>query len=589
MTKSLRRMAVRGGSTVRVLSARAPRKDAKRIARLIDEQLYPHMKALLQREPPADDGESCPHGPDGKLDVYVTTKRKLGSFAVPDGVLAFVHPFDRSRTCAPKEPVIVVVRPDVTPSILAHELFHAFSAAFDAAGDCETYSMWEEGLATWIENDVYPDEQTEHLRRQAIEDPELPMETVSYHSWVLPYFLEQRYGREIVRAIMESRERHPTTEHIARVIDGGFARHFPAFALFAWNHDPIPQVPTMVETFRDWDGYTPVPAGVDEHALALGGASRDQTSLAVHTSIRNLAREYRRITVFDPAIRQLRFENPGADLPYLHVRALVRRADGSWREENWDGKPTVRFCRDEPEEDVQEIILVYANSSWNVAEKVRAEPRIVYEDSCALHFKVLGSSISTHANASSSDLLCGTVAGEIRFAGTGGADAFDDANAITLERGRWQGEIETRAAAQWTGHALEGCTLAGVGRPRCATTMPPRRPGGDGTWPLGFSIRGEAGDDQLELRWSLDDPSVGFVDAGDPECNVHIWAPLEVEDSIRHVPRATFTGSEPFSVSFTGTRRLLENWSNRAPAVIDHAWTYVIQLQRVGSDGQPLQ
>ena len=72
-------------------------------------ETYPKFKALLRREPPSDKRERCFHGPDGKLDVYVTKAKRIGSFKMPKDVLAFVHPYVRAETCLPKKPVFAVV------------------------------------------------------------------------------------------------------------------------------------------------------------------------------------------------------------------------------------------------------------------------------------------------------------------------------------------------------------------------------------------------------------------------------------------------------------------------------------------------
>lgn len=160
LTRNLHHMdAVAAGSGATVLydrELRGQRAAARRIAREIGTRIFPRFKALLGRTPPSDGRERCYHGPDGRLDVYVTKERDIGGLKLQRGVLAFVHPFMSDRTCLPKRPVFAVVRPDVKRAVLAHELFHAFQAAYATAQSCIWYSEWEEATATWAGDYVYP-------------------------------------------------------------------------------------------------------------------------------------------------------------------------------------------------------------------------------------------------------------------------------------------------------------------------------------------------------------------------------------------------------------------------------------------------
>src|SRR6201999_3775486 len=100
MTRQFRDFKVIRAGSVRVLYGRGGRKAAARVA-VEARRTYPKFKALLDREPPSDKRERCFHGPDGKLDVYVTSADEIGSLTVPENVIALVHPYVREKNCLP--------------------------------------------------------------------------------------------------------------------------------------------------------------------------------------------------------------------------------------------------------------------------------------------------------------------------------------------------------------------------------------------------------------------------------------------------------------------------------------------------------
>jgi hypothetical protein len=561
--------ALKAGSA-RVLYARGGRKAAARVAGFVRET-YPKFKDILRRVPPSDARERCFHGPNGMLDVYVTKAKRVGSLKLPENVLAFVHPYVRKEPCLPKKPVFAVVRPDVRPAVLAHELWHAFQAAYKTKQGCHLYAEWNEAVATWAGNFAYPDDDVEHDHDDVLKTPDFPMQMMDsgYSAWVFPLYLTQQLGTDVIRAIEESREKHPYDVHIDKAIPGGFKERFPDFSVYAYNQTPLPGVPGIASTFAQWDDLATEPASVPSTVLAKGDNPLPMETLRV------LSREYRQVLIDDPKLRKIEFHNPAAADPDLHVRALVRRGDGSWTSENWDGRTTVDFCRDDPDQDVREVILAYSNSSLD--RKLQPATRFQAEESCSLRYRVLSASVQYQTNASADHILCGRQSGRISFSGSGGEQAA--AHEIETARGQVQGSIEAKVTAGWSGHHLDGCKIGENGLVPCSVDMPPVTPRPDGTWPVSFSVHGGANDANWTLDWGFDDPSVGFMDASDPECFVYIWGYFDQEASRRQVPRETFLQTTPFTLTFEGSGTAPNTQNTNA--TINHEWHYSITLQRL--------
>jgi hypothetical protein len=572
MTKQFRAFKVIRAGSVRVLYARGGRKAAARVA-VEARRTYPKFKALLDREPPSDKRERCFHGPDGKLDIYVTSTKKIGSLTVPENVIALVHPYARDESCLPKKPVFAVVRPGVRPTVLAHEIYHAFQAAYRTKQKCLMYADWNEALATWAGNYAYPSDNIEHAHDGLLKRPDWPMHAwpEGYTGWVFALYLSQKFGPEVIRALEESREKHPVDMHVDKAIPGGFHERFPDFSVYAYNKAPVPGVPGIASSFAQWDALATAPLVPQEIVSA-------DHPLPMET-LRRLTREYRQVLIADDDLRKIEFHNPTAADPDLHVRALVRRGDGSWTSENWDGRTKVEFCRDQPGQDVQEIILAYSNSS--LKRTVTPDSRIETEKSCsALKYRVISAKVQTQTNASADHILCGRQSGRITFGGSGNAAYEHVTNTIDVSHGRVEGSIGAKVVAGWSGHHLEGCTIGpDGGLAPCSRDMPPETPRPDGTWGVSFSVRDGVSPDDYTLTWAFDDPWVGYMDAGPDECFAYIWGSFDHSVQEKQVSRATFLQTEPFTLVFEGsgtaTSAVIPN------AALNHEWHYELTIQRV--------
>jgi hypothetical protein len=383
-TDAFRDFAMHAGSNVDVWydpGTEGGEAAAARVAGQIDGKIWPAFSGLLGRTPPPDDGQACFHGPDGKLDVYLTTARKVGPISVPRGTVAFAHPFS-GEPCAAREPDYLVARPGAPRWVIAHELFHAFQAAYGRAQHCIFYHEWEEATATWAGDFVYRRDNIEHNHPGGIERPEINLDFWGYGTWVFPYYLTKKYNDpKIIRRIEEAGEVYPSDAHVDQAIPGGFRERFPEFALYAWNQAPLPRTDKIKRSFRQWDDIPHVPRPgkkpVKVRKLRLGGAkSRTEPWPA---RLRVLGRDYRHYSVVDDKLRYIRFDNPSSD-PNFGVTAFVRLARKGWRVQTWTARNDVEFCRDYPDEDVRELIVAFSNAGYG--GPLHADPKLKLERRC---------------------------------------------------------------------------------------------------------------------------------------------------------------------------------------------------------------
>ncbi len=209
----------------------------------------------------------------------------------------------------------------------------------------------------------------------------------------------------------------------------------------------------------------------------------------------------------------------------------------------------------------------------------------------ALAFRVLDAAVAIRTSARAGSDRCGEQAGSMRFTGTFADTGFSPDNRIRIVGGQPGGQVSGRVYARLTDHVLTGCRYdpAQGARAPCQVTAPDQTPRPDGTWPVGFSVRGGGGDHgTVTLQWGLLDPEVGFLEAGDKYCNVNIWEHLPAEVRQTRVPFETLRGTEPFTLTFEGTQHLDTWFGGTLPASIDHDWRITLKLQRVADDGSPL-
>ncbi len=198
-----------------------------------------------------------------------------------------------------------------------------------------------------------------------------------------------------------------------------------------------------------------------------------------------------------------------------------------------------------------------------------------------LRFEILDASVETRTTASRPSPYCGEVGGQQSFSGRLSPLPSSTDNQLTLADGTVSGGLEARVQASWHDHSVFGCRAGASGSEPCQATMPDRSPAGDGSWPINVSFEPAQNPTELTLAWRMDDPEVGFVDAGDAECNAHVWGFFPDEVRRRTISRSALQASGPITLTFAGSGHL-EQHAGYEPASIDHRWDYELTIRRVG-------
>lgn len=278
-------------------------------------------------------------------------------------------------------PAVILLGPNDTNSDLAHEIMHAILHGFRLSS-CFTpdYRWMHEATATWAEHFAYPAPNPEHGgngRRGAysyLQDPTFSLDLADddreYGAYLWFFFLTRGTSSgtpPYVRQIWEAAATldGPSAINAAIGSIGGFERQWPEFALYNWN-----RMADGGEPYRYYHTWDKIKHKAKEHGPIK--VKLDGQSSAVETMshfLPYLSADYFHYDFdSDKKIRRIDFINPvystGA-IPGAKVQAIVKIRGQPWKPaEDWTGVATKRFCRDRPNEDVEQLVIVISNSQY---------------------------------------------------------------------------------------------------------------------------------------------------------------------------------------------------------------------------------
>ncbi|MBW2015906.1 MAG: hypothetical protein JRF57_07885 [Deltaproteobacteria bacterium] len=311
------------------------------------DKVFEKETTLMGRQPKSDGGAV---GTDQRLDIFLANMSDMG-LTVGGPVVnhkTYVHIFI-NKGMSKKE----------IQNSTAHEFFHAIQYNMD----CNEASWWMEMTATWCEDFIYPDYDIEHqyldwyfknfkMRKSlAFEDGKH-----EYGAYVWPLYLVQKHGKDIIGKIWRACESSAALTAFVNTIPGGVEKAFKEFSLWMYNEEPA-------KYFRDGarpGRFLPAKPSISNNRITVAGSVNTPVNLS-YLSL-TMERFY-----FKPGdkqhIRSIDFDltNLHKRHPKLAVWAIIKIAGEIEVQEDWSGVDFRNYCFDLPEEDLEEIVFIFAN------------------------------------------------------------------------------------------------------------------------------------------------------------------------------------------------------------------------------------
>jgi len=325
------------------------RAKAKTVLAAFDvDKIYEKEVAYMGREPLQD---SSQWGDDSKIDIYLVDMVARGTCmgVIESGNKAKTHIF-LNRKYSGK----------YLKSYAAHELFHSIQYAFDVTEPV----WWKEMTAAWSETLIYPDHDTEHLylknffknyfiyyKFTEVNDRH------EYGEWVFPLYLTQEYGQDIIKKTWAAAE--PASKNMMQALDevlpNGLDYNIKEFSAWVWNQKPVKKL-------KDKNKYLDIIPDIEKTRIKEDN-SRAQFGQMIEPLGIGMERFF--IKESDKAkIRSVDFDlsTLNQKYPYLGIWAIIKIKNKEPVKEDWSGTAFHSFCFDLPEEDLEEVVIIIANT-----------------------------------------------------------------------------------------------------------------------------------------------------------------------------------------------------------------------------------
>ena len=374
--------------------------DSAKAAMLVaefDARIWPMLTALMGRSPKSDTGSKFFIETDGRLDITLED--------MPNGFEGRTTPVD---WVAKNTAVNIALSRNLSMQGLqaqaAHEFMHAIQYSIDVkASSMPNYATIKEATASWASHYVYPLNGWETKYAQyylkggqlshGYDSPRNASEKANaafrYGAYVLPLFLQTRFGPGIVkeiwdRTVSELFEMDTISKAIA-TSGSTFEDEWKKFIAFCWNQETIndatrlyqaasipftaaPNDPTQdIEedsVVSMTNGYAEV-----EHAVDLPHASmafyRVRFAAASSRSVTFVNGLNFGLDTFDDSGvgKMLRFTGLQPGQREGVSMQLYLKVNGAWQSAPVDvtNVPWIAICRDTPAGRVEEVVFMYGN------------------------------------------------------------------------------------------------------------------------------------------------------------------------------------------------------------------------------------
>lgn len=363
-----------GSARVRVWWQTRRPEDAARAAAIlaeVDGYIWPEIVDYMgeAHAPFADTGYPT-WGGDGRYDIYLVHNAPDQPGERP--VLGWVagHADAQGNYACKLHPTYMVInsRAPLGPelfSTVAHEFMHSVQWTYDI-GNCNDYGWMKESTSTWVESWLYPQVNSEHGFAQAYltKLPEQPLEHWQYKAprqygaYLFWYYLQHQEG--MFSAVSDAWAESSAADSLQAVQAalagrGGIRELWAKSALYNWNRPPYDQ-------FFDRDDLF----AAAEYNTTDVSVTNTPVTYSIPTDLGHMQQNHFHYAIGE-GVKTLTFLNPfaGAEEEYAKVQALVS-INGVWKPAalDWTDKDRVSFCREKPEEDVDELVIILSNSNY---------------------------------------------------------------------------------------------------------------------------------------------------------------------------------------------------------------------------------
>jgi hypothetical protein len=553
--------------------------EATNLATALKDQIYPKLTKLMGHTPLSDGAVQCAHGPDGRLDIYLVDiiDRPLDQPG-PDGkggTQGTTQPFTCQKGAGNSSYIFLARRDKET---LAHEFFHVLQNTFGFKADCKLDGWLSEGTAEWAVEYVYPHSLLDETASAWLKNfqPSLIDGDTDYKAWTFWYSVSQHAGAAAIADVFPLLANRTQIDAADNAI-GTFRTRWRQFARDAYNRDVVN------DTFKTpaWTLTSYRPMDTPLQQILLSSETTRDVPVPGSQSLPALTRRYD-IDTFNDRVRKITVQGLPSD-PDYHLRALLTMAGGATKEV--DVKNGDSWCRDKPEENVAEIVLVSSNAS--PAHPVGGPVHLTLDSECDLpHYKVLAASFENHTSGTITNQYCPVVGGTEDYGGSLGAPVSDPDFKLARQ---YDGDLDaglffdvslsgTKSYDGCKNSKNEECHLSGLPiNPYSNKIQMGVRLGVDHVLPA-----------KGRLEWFVHTANIGVVDSGDDNCNVfEFYNYVPLEQRLVDIPRDDLMkGTHTYTQSHNTT------WTTDAhtgdPATLKMNWSYSITIQVVDAAGNPI-
>ncbi len=356
------------------------------------DNVFQKHKDIMDIEPLADGSiDANINGGGPQYDIYMT------SIANDDyGYVAPFNPPAEGANPCPATVTFMVLNKDKSDNdikgTLSHELFHAFQRARPLATTCADRRFVFESTATWAEDYVYPDLQTERIfsKFKQSAGKAFLTEDNRYHAWPFWLYIARSDSPDTIGEIFKKLETMAPVAAIDEAILGGFESRWKEFTLYGWNMPPV-------DHLKQWDGLDWRPQ-YRELGSSLGPPSElrlaDDQAVAEYSAenspLQAMSFEYYQLTIPPPADGfkdppMLTINNPfGSGAPTGLAVQIAYRVGSTWETDDLTDMGSKTWCRTDPADKVEEVIVMVSNSNLPPAANSAAfsRPLAVLRDAC---------------------------------------------------------------------------------------------------------------------------------------------------------------------------------------------------------------